>query len=72
MALRTEDDDPEITTTHGLMRASKLRKVVDVRENDDERAEAIEYYLGSELVHRSVHVHLKKSVTLESEVAKFG
>jgi len=52
-----------ITTTHGLMDESLLRKVEGVSEdNDTNRVTFVEYYLGDELVHRSVNLHIKKGV----------
>lgn len=55
-----------ITTTRGLMDPDTLIKKEGVVENDNERTTWVEYYLGEELVHRSVHVVLKKG--LESDV----
>lgn len=49
-----------ITTTKGLMDEAKLRKVLLTVDNDNEHTEAVEYWDGEELVHRSVHVHLKQ------------
>lgn len=40
-----------------------FRKEIVVTENDDERTEATEYWLREQLVHRSVHVILKKPLT---------
>lgn len=55
-----------IETTHGLMDEADLRKVESVIDNENEHTTAVEYWLGEELVHRSVHVHLKRG--LESSV----
>lgn len=49
-----------ITTTKGLMDEANLRKVLLTVDNDNERTEAVEYWDGTELVHRSVHVQLKQ------------
>ena len=50
----------EITTTKGLMDESQLRRVDGELDNDNEYTTWVEYYLGDELVHRSVHVRLKQ------------
>ena len=47
-----------ITTIHGDMDESELEKREIVTDNDNEYAVATEYW---QLVHRSVHVHLKKA-----------
>ena len=49
-----------ITTTHGDMDDSLLRRVDGELDNDNERTTWVEYWLGDELVHRSVHVTLKQ------------
>lgn len=49
-----------IITTHGDMDESLLCKSEGVIDNDNEHTTWVEYYLGNELVHRSVHVALKK------------
>lgn len=49
-----------ITTTHGEMDESLLRRVDGNLDNDNESTTWVEYFLGDELVHRSVHVTLKK------------
>lgn len=49
-----------ITTTHGDMDESLLRRVDGEVDNDNERTTWVEYWLGEELVHRSVHVTLKQ------------
>ena len=49
-----------ITTTHGDMDDAQLEKHEGVIDTDDERTTWVEYYLGTELVHRSAHVTLKK------------
>lgn len=51
---------PLITTTHGDMDADLLRKQEGSVDTDDEYTTWVEYYLLEELVHRSVHVTLKK------------
>jgi hypothetical protein len=48
-----------ITTTHGDMDDSLLRRVDGSVDNENESSTWVEYYLGDELVHRSAHVTLK-------------
>lgn len=61
-----------ITTTHGDMDDSLLIRRDGEINNDNERTTWVEYYLGDELVHRSVHVRLKRNVTAEAIAASFG
>jgi hypothetical protein len=49
-----------ITTTHGMMDDSLLVKAEGAIDNEDEYTTWVEYRLHNELVHRSVHVTLKK------------
>ena len=59
-----------VTTTKGDMDDSLLEKKTGAVDNDKEYTEWVEYWLEGELVHRSVHVHLKtkdrKSTRLNS------
>ena len=48
-----------ITTTKGMMDEATLRRVDELKENENAFAAAVEYYDGDELVHRSVNVFLK-------------
>jgi hypothetical protein len=57
-----------IYTTRGELEESTLRKVEGHVDNDHEHTTWVEYYLGDELVHRSVHVTLKEGVTLFPDV----
>lgn len=50
-----------VTTTKGEMDDSLLVKQEGSLDNDNEYTTWVEYYLDDELVHRSVHVTLKKS-----------
>lgn len=50
----------QITTTKGLMDEELLEKKEGVVDNDNEYTTWVEYWLDGELVHRSVHVQLKK------------
>lgn len=51
-----------ITTTKGDMDESLLEKREGSVDNDTETTSWIEYWLDGELVHRSVHMTLKRSV----------
>ncbi len=61
-----------ITTTKGNMDESLLEKREGTIDNDNETTTWVEYWLEGELVHRSAHVQLKKSVGLKVEAASFG
>lgn len=54
-----------INTIYGEMDENDLEKRSGVDENDDEKISWVEYWLNDEMVHRSVHVHLKKNVMSE-------
>ena len=60
-----------VTTTKGDMDDSLLEKRDGSVDNDNEFTNWTEYWLDGEIVHRSVHVQLKKTVTLTSSVASF-
>jgi len=63
----------DIFTTKGYMDEGLLEKRTGVDENDNERAEWVEYWHEGELVHRSVHMILKKfSLTGEAVAASLG
>jgi protoporphyrinogen oxidase len=51
-----------VTTTKGEMDDSLLEKREGSVENDTETTSWVEYWLGEELVHRSVHMALKRGV----------
>lgn len=61
-----------VTTTKGDMDDSLLEKREGSVDNDNEFTTWTEYWLNDELVHRSVHVTLKKSVQLAAEAATFN
>ena len=61
-----------ITTTKGDMDESLLEKKEGTVDNENELTTWVEYWLEGELVHRSVHVTLKKTVTLSAEAASFN
>jgi hypothetical protein len=60
-----------VNTTKGEMDDSLLEKKEGFVDNDDEYTTWVEYWLDGELVHRSVHVQLKKSVVLSAATASF-
>jgi hypothetical protein len=60
-----------ITTTKGLMDESLLDKREGTLDNDNETTTWTEYWLSGELVHRSVHVQLKRAVVSFGETAEF-
>lgn len=41
-------------------------------DNDDEHTTWVEYWRGDTLMHRSVHVHLKKPMVSASEIGGFN
>ena len=60
-----------VNTIHGEMDDSLLEKKEGSIDNEDETTNWVEYWLNGELVHRSVHVALKRPVTGESIIASF-
>lgn len=62
----------QITTTKGLMNEDLLEKREGIIDDDNERTSWVEYWLDGELVHRSVHVHLKKALVMGAEAAKIA
>ena len=60
-----------ITTTKGPMDESLLEKREGVIDNDNELTTWVEYWHEGELVHRSAHVQLKKTLILSAESASF-
>lgn len=51
-----------VTTTKGDMDTALLEKAEGVVDDEREYTTWVEYRLGGELVHRSVHVRLKKGL----------
>jgi len=51
-----------VNTTKGEMDDSLLEKREGLLDNDTETTSWVEYWLDGELVHRSVHMVLKRSV----------
>ena len=60
-----------ITTTKGEMDESLLEKKEGAVDNDTEYTTWVEYWHEGELVHRSVHVTLKKALELGAVAASF-
>ena len=52
-----------VTTTYGNMDDSLLERKEGSFEDDNELTTWVEYWKDAELVHRSVHVTLKKPLT---------
>lgn len=61
-----------INTTKGQMDDSLLEKREGVVDNDNEYTKWVEYWHDGELVHRSVHVHLKQNVLADGLAAALG
>jgi hypothetical protein len=74
--LMHQNPDEQVRTLQGdvtvMMDRKDLREVIDVKEDDNELTHALEYWLNDELVHRSVHVQLKKNVASEGIAAMMG
>lgn len=62
----------KIHTTKGDLDETLLEKKTGVIDNENEHTEWVEYWLEGELIHRSVHVTLKKAVFALGEAAKLG
>jgi hypothetical protein len=62
----------KIHTTKGDLDESLLEKKEGLIDNENERTTWVEYWLEGELVHRSVHVTLKKAVAAFGEATKLG
>lgn len=61
-----------VTTTKGDMDDSLLMKQEGSIDTENELTSWTEYWLDGELVHRSVHVLLKKNVAAEGVAAMIG
>ena len=60
-----------VTTTKGDMDDSLLERRDGSVDNDNEATSWVEYWLDGELVHRSVHVTLKRMPHIGGEAASF-
>lgn len=58
-----------ITTIHGEMDESQLKKVEEVIDNENEYTTVTEYW---QLVHRSVHVTVKQGSLIGSMAGQLG
>lgn len=61
-----------VTTTKGEMDEALLEKKEGSVDNDNEYTTWVEYWHEGELVHRSVHVTLKKALELGAAAASFN
>lgn len=61
-----------IETTKGLMETDELRCERGEIDNENETTTWVEYWLGDELVHRSVNMVLKTPLFSEGFTATFG
>ena len=61
-----------ITTTKGNMDEALLKKREGQFEDDNESTKWVEYWDGDEMVHRSVHVHLKQPMISVTEIGGFS
>lgn len=60
-----------IETTKGQMDESLLEKREGQTETNTETVAWVEYWLENELVHRSVHVHLKEAAIADGAALSF-
>lgn len=60
-----------VTTTKGDMDDSMLENRTGTVDNESELTTWTEYWLNGELVHRSVHVTLKKMPLMSGETGTF-
>jgi len=61
-----------VTTTKGEMDDSMLEKREGSLDNDTETTSWVEYWLDGEMVHRSVHMALKRSVFADGVSQSIG
>jgi hypothetical protein len=61
-----------VNTTKGEMDDSLLEKQEGELDNENELTRWTEYWLDGELVHRSVHVELKRNVFADGVAAMIG
>lgn len=60
-----------IRTTKGQLPESALRRMDGAVDNSNEFTEWVEFYLGDELVHRSVNIQLKQMPPAGAEIGTF-
>lgn len=63
--------DKLITTTRGLTKACDLVRTTEEYEDDNELTYRIRYYFKGVMVHKSVHIQLKKGVEAEAATESF-
>jgi hypothetical protein len=61
-----------VNTTRGEMDETLLEKREGEFEDENERTTWVEYWTCGEMVHRSVHVTLKKAVVSTTEIGGFN
>lgn len=57
-----------ITTTKGELDETLLEKRTGSEDNENESLQWVEYWLDSELVHRSVDMQLKKGINFGADI----
>lgn len=60
-----------ITTIHGYMDDSELEHRTGRDDHEDHFVEWSEYWLGEEMVHRSVHVTFTEGLLINSAIGEF-
>jgi hypothetical protein len=61
-----------ITTIEGQMDEALFDKREGSIDNENEITSWVEYWRGDTLMHRSVHVHMKKPMVSMSDIGGFG
>lgn len=54
-----------ITTIYGPMERKHLERKVELINNERERTEVVQYFLGAQCVHRSATINLKQGLGIE-------
>jgi hypothetical protein len=60
-----------VTTTKGVMESEELEMREGALDDDNELTRWVEYWKDDELVHRSVHIELKKPLVSISALGEF-
>lgn len=61
----------KVNTIYGEMDESQLRRKAWVESDSLKSTAILEYYLGDQMVHHSVHVTLKQGLGIESLLGAF-
>jgi hypothetical protein len=61
-----------VTTIHGDMDEEVLEKRIGMDESSTEVINWTEYWYNDELVHRSIHMHLKQGIDVFGDTATFS